>query len=413
MPKLAHLAPPPALGSYEDGYAPIAQRFAEALERREEVGGALSVYHHGRLVVDLYGGWADFEAKRPWLRDTRAVVFSVTKGFAAMGFYLLADRGLVDWNAPVATYWPGFARAGKESITVGTLLSHRAGLPVIDRPLRLSECVDPRAASKVLAAIEAQTPLWTPGSDQGYHALSFGLYARELFERIANESMNRYLRRELFAPLGSDVYLGTPPSEDPKMATLYPPAVGPRISKMAAMIFLQPECAEARITRLGFRRDSIPRRAFINPSAGLKGPEAYNEIPVRRENLAWASATASADGIARAYLPFAGRGKHEETRYLREQTLEPAYERVGWSDRDRVLQKPLGWSYGFLKEERHVFSPTRESFGHAGMGGSLGWADPVHGLAVGYVMNRMDWRVRSPRCLRLCHALYDSEALRG
>jgi CubicO group peptidase (beta-lactamase class C family) len=115
--------------------------------------------------------------------------------------------------------------------------------------------------------------------------------------------------------------------------------------------------------------------------------------------------------LARVYLPFASGGEHAGRRYVRGVTLEPVYKRQGWSWHDRVLQKPLGWSHGFLKEERHLFSPNPESFGHAGMGGALGWADPVEQMTFGYVMNRMDWRVRSQRCVALCRALYESEAL--
>jgi CubicO group peptidase (beta-lactamase class C family) len=116
--------------------------------------------------------------------------------------------------------------------------------------------------------------------------------------------------------------------------------------------------------------------------------------------------------VARAYLPFASGGAHGGRRYLRAETLFGAHARQGWSEHDEVLQKPVGWSHGFLKEERHMFSPTPESFGHAGMGGALGWADPVHELAIGYVMNRMDFRIRSPRALALCRTLYECEPLR-
>jgi len=112
-------------------------------------------------------------------------------------------------------------------------------------------------------------------------------------------------------------------------------------------------------------------------------------------------------------LSFAGGGEHAGRRYLREATIAPVYPRQGWAERDRVIQKPMGWAQGFLKEERHLFSPNPESFGHAGMGGALGWADPIDGLAFGYVMNKMDWRVRSPRCVALCRALYECEPVRA
>ncbi len=412
MPRhLTHPAPPPALGGYEPGFEPLARCFAAQLASGEEIGAALTVHHRGRCVVDLFGGLADVASRRPFRRDTRVVVFSVTKGLAAMAMNLLADRGQLDWDEPVASYWPGFARAGKEGITVRTLSNHRAGLAYLDAPLTLDDCVDAARRERVVEALESQRPAWRPGEDQGYHAITFGMYVSELFERIAHEPMGAFLRRELFEPLGSDVWLGTPSSEDANVATLYPPPTLGRVARMVGATLLSPRSNEAAVARAALSRDSIGRRAFLNPSAGRAGIAAYNEAPVRRAALAWASATASAHGLSRAYLPFASRGAHDGHRYLRPETLAPIYERQSWSWEDRVLQKPIGWSQGFLKEQRHLFSPTPASFGHAGMGGALGWCDPVHEVAFGYVMNRMDWRVRSPRAVALCRALYECEPL--
>lgn len=406
-------APSPARGTLEPGFEPVARVFAAHLETKQEIGASLCVYHRGRCVVDLWGGLADVATHRPWEEETRINVFSVTKGLAAMALHLLADRGQLDWSAPVSRYWPGFARAGKEAIDVATLLGHRGGLAYLDAPLGLSDCIDDTKKAKVLDALETQRPAWTPGADQGYHALTFGMYAKELFERIAKESMGTFLRRELFEPLGSDAFLGTPASEDAHVATLYPPSTGARVAKMVASSLLFPQSTEAFVARATLRKDSIGRRAFLNPKADLPGGiGAYNSVAVRRAEMPWGNATASARGLARAYLPFAQGGEHAGRRFLRAETIAPAYRRTGWSERDLVLQKPLGWTNGFLKEERHVFSPTVESFGHAGMGGALGWCDPVQRLTIGYAMNRMDFRVRSPRALALCHALYECEPLR-
>lgn len=404
-----HPAPAPAQGGYAEGFAPVARTFARQLA--QEVGASVTVYQRGRCVVDLWGGLADVRARTPWQRDTRIVVFSVTKGFAAMALHLLRDRGKLDWDAPVASYWPELARAGKESITVGTLLSHRAGLPYLDRKVTLEDCA--RGASVVERALVEQRPAWEPGTAQGYHALTFGMYAAALFERVAGEPMGPFLRRELFEPLGADVDLGTPESVDDRIATLYPPSVPSRIVNAISSAVRAPRSTEARVARAALAPGSVNRRAFLNPGPGKRGVHAYNEPPVRRAGLAWASATASAHGVARSYLPFAQQGEHGGRRYLRDESLRDAYGRRSWSERDLVIHKPMGWSNGFLKEEPHLFSPTPESFGHAGMGGALGWCDPVHQLTLGYVMNRMDWRVRSPRALALCQALYECEPVRG
>ncbi|MBK8996770.1 MAG: beta-lactamase family protein [Myxococcales bacterium] len=406
-------APFPARGRYADGFEPVARTFADALARGAEIGAALSVYQRGVQVVDLWGGLADTTTGRAWERDTRIVVFSVTKGLAAMGMHLLADREVFDWDEPVATYWPELGQRGKHAISVRTLLNHRAGLPYLDVPLSLRDCVDPARAGHVLGALERQAPAWRPDDEQGYHALTYGLYLSELFARLAGEPLGPFLERELFQVVSSDARLGTPASEDSRQATLYVPSTRERLLELARGALLAGDSPELRIMRDAFSRHSLVRRAFTNPSPGPRGLQAYADVAVRRAALAWASATASADGIARAYLPFASDGRFGDARLFSPGSLAPVYRRQSWSRRDLLLKKPLGWSQGFLKEERQTFSPNPESFGHAGMGGALGWCDPTAELCIGYVMNRMDGRVRSPRALALCRSLYECEPLCG
>jgi CubicO group peptidase (beta-lactamase class C family) len=406
-------APAPACGTYADGFAPLAQTFADHLSSGAEIGAGLCVYHRGEPVVDLWGGLADVRASAPWTGDSRIVVFSVTKGLAAMAMLLLADRGKLELDAPVAQYWPGFARGGKEAVTVRTLLNHRAGVPVLDTSLALSECVTPEGAPRVLEALESQTPVWTPGTSQGYHATTYGMYVRELFERVSGRSMGDFLRAELLDPLDSDAWLGAPASLDPLVATLYPPSVGTRVLDAARTLTGRPDSPEARVIRDVLSPRSLVRGAFANPRTGPRMMLAYNDPPVRRAQLAWASATASARGIARAYLPFAQGGSHAGRTYVQEKTLAPVYERQSFSDCDTIVKKALGWSQGFLKEDGVTFGPSREAFGHAGMGGALGWCDPVRRFSLGYVMNKLDGRVRSPRIVALCDALYRCEPLRS
>jgi CubicO group peptidase (beta-lactamase class C family) len=238
------------------------------------------------------------------------------------------------------------------------------------------------------------------------------MFARELFERIAGERMGAFLRRELFAPLGSDVHLGAPAALDDRVATLYPATAPVRLAKMIAALVLHPETTEARLARDVLARDSLARRAFVNPSVGLRGVLAYNDLPVRRAELPWGSATASARGVARAYLPYSIGGVVDGRRYVAADTLATLRARDGWSEQDAVLQKPIGWNRGFMKEQHGVFGPNQDAFGHAGMGGALGWCDPRAELAIGYVMNRMDWRVRSPRAVALCRTIYEAAPVR-
>lgn len=398
-------APAPAHGVFAEGFEPVARAFAAHLVRGEEDGAAFAAYHQGELVIDLWGGVADVTTGRPWQRETSCLVFSVTKGLTAMALHLLAERGHLDWDAPVASLWPGFARAGKGGISIRTLINHRAGLAALDQPVSFEDCVAPERAGRLREALELQRPRWEPDRAQGYHAVTFGMYARELIERAAGESAGQLLRRELFEPLGAEVWVGTPPDEQRRVARLAATSTAERIARMVAEA-LRGDSYEARIARASLRPGSLPLRAFTNPPPGPGGPARYAHPDALAAELLWASATATARGLARAYLPFAQGGVVEGRRYFAAASVEPLTGRQSFEARDEVLQKPLGWTQGFLKEEAGVFSPNPRSFGHAGMGGSLGWCDPDRGLAWGYVMNRMDWRVRSPRALALCRALY-------
>lgn len=400
-------------GYVAPGYEPVKACFERQFGAGRHIGAGFSVWRQGVCVVDLWGGWADRASQRPWTRDTRLVVFSVTKGFVAMGFQLLLDRGMIDWAARVTEYWPEFGQAGKSDVTVGMLLNHQAGLAHVDRAVSLQDCIDPSQRDRVRRLLERQRPAWAPGTSQGYHALTFGLYARELFERVTGEDIGVFLERELFRPTGSDVRLGTPEAFDAKTATLYPPSHGERIGGMLRTSLCSPHSEDARILRNFLQPVSSCRAALMNPRTPRNDVRAYNTLDVRRQPLAWASATGSAQGIARVYQPFACGGTLGSVSLLRPETLAPLYVRQSWSERDRVLQKPIGWSGGFVKEDAGVFSPNLSSFGHPGMGGALGWADPTTGVSVGYVPNRMDWRVRSRRAMELMRSLYACDALRS
>ncbi|MDT8990530.1 serine hydrolase domain-containing protein [Curvibacter sp. APW13] len=403
MPDPDHVVPAPLQGHCHPHFAGVARQFARSFVDGEEIGAALCVYHRGECVVDLWGGWADREQRVPWQADTLIVVFSVTKGLAAMALNLAAERGAFDWDAPVARYWPGFAQNGKADITVRQLFNHRAGLHALSTPLTLEQCFDATQRDAVRAALERQAPAWNAGVDQGYHALTFGLYASAFFRQAVGEPLEAFLHREYLDPLGADVHLGTPPYEDARIATLYPGSDAARVGRMV-WAALRGGSTESNVAR-SFLAGQDAKGAFSNPPAP-GGFGVYNQPPVRRAALAWASATASARGLARAYVPWSVGGTWQGRQWLQPQTIAPLLERQGWAEPDRVLGKPLGWSQGFLKEETTVFSPNPESFGHSGIGGTLGWCDPKAQLAIGYVMNRSDWRVRSPRALALCRALY-------
>ena len=396
--------PPQIHGQTAPGFERVAEVFRENFKKRGEVGASVFAYVRGEPVVDLWAGYADQASQRPWERDTLVVTFSTTKGLVASCLLALSDRGALDVDRPVAEYWPAFAQAGKAAITVRQLLNHRSGLATIERPLTLD---DFEAPERVSAALEAQEPLWTPNSTQGYHAISWGPYAGELFRHVAGERLGSFMRREIGEPFGADVYLGLPPDLDERVATLYP------VRKRDALVHILPRMVGSRSVDGRVFRSVLIRpktragRAFrSNPSMGPKLLGAMNEPRLRRLELPWANLHASAKGLARAYAPLAHGGEWEGRRLVRAETIEQVTPRQTWSERDEVLQKPIGFSQGFCKDELHLISPNPRAFGHTGMGGSTAFADPDAQLSFGYVMNRMDFRVRSPRCIALCNAIY-------
>jgi len=390
-------------GQYAPRFEPLAARFVRSFERGEEVGASLCVYHRGEQVVDLWGGVADTASHTPWTADSLIVVFSATKGLAAMALNLAAQRGAFSWDESVAHYWPAFGQAGKSHITVRQLFNHRAGLAAITTPLTLKQLCDPAQASTIRTALETQAPAWAADTQQGYHGISYGLYANAFFDIVCQEQLQTFLHREYLDPLGADVFMGTPAEQDHRVATLYPSATVSHLGKMA-WAALRGGSTESNVGR-SFIGGGHARHAFMNPPTP-GGIGIYNQLPLRRHSLAWASATSTARGLARAYVPWSMGGEWQGRTYVKPETIAPLLQRQGWSECDLVLGKPMGWAQGFLKEDDGVFSPNRASFGHPGMGGALGWCDPTAQLAFAYTMNRCDWRIRSPRALALCEALY-------
>jgi CubicO group peptidase (beta-lactamase class C family) len=330
------------------------------------------------------------------------MLFSATKGLVALCFLMLHDRGLLDYDAPVATYWPEFAAVGKGGVTVRTLLNHRAGLHGLDRPVSLDDLA--HRPDAVAAALAAQRPRWEPGSDQGYHGVTYGMYAQELFRRLTGETLGVFLAREVAGPLGADVALGVDASAGAPIAITYPSTLSERVLQMVpkALFHTGTEGRVYRDVLLG--RDAA--RAFAHPrEVGPRGVNNFNRPEVRALELPWANAHGSARGLCRMYAALAEGGSLDGVRLVGAEALTPLVTRQSWSGRDRVLAKPLGWSQGFLKEEDSLFTPGTEGFGHPGAGGALGWCDPTRRLAVGYAPNKMDHRIRALRTLSILKAL--------
>ena len=398
-----------AQGHCHPRFERVREVFAHSLARGDEVGAAVCVWHQGERVIDLWGGKTGREpSASAWEADTLTTIFSCTKGVTAMAMLKLIERGLLDLDAPLGDYWPALVQpaqgrgavaaweAERERLTPRMLLNHRSGLLGLRAPLTLDELEDRLALS---ARLEAEPLAWAPNSAQGYHGVTYGLYAAELFRRVAGEPLGAFIARELTTPAGADLFLGLPPKEEARCAPIIPN--GPREVLTGIVPSLMRGSREGRFFRGALLPGGVGKLAFGQPaSLGARGLRNFNTPRVRRMELAWANGMASARGLANLYRALLAGELVDVS------LLEPLKERQSWVERDRVLRKPLGFSQGFIKEETHLFSPNPESFGHPGAGGALGWADPKEGLAIGYVMNRMGYHVRSPRALALCHAVY-------
>ncbi|MDN3293068.1 serine hydrolase domain-containing protein [Streptomyces ficellus] len=377
-------------GTVQAGFEPVRDAFVRNFEQRGERGAAVAVYRDGRKVVDLWAGVRDVGGSAPWAVDTAQVIRSATKGVAAAVPLLLHQRGQLDLDAPVGTYWPEFKAAGKERALVRHLLSHQAGVPVLDRPLTFAEAADLSVAS---AAIAAQEPAWEPGTDHGYHAQTYSWLLSALVQRVTGRTIGRWVAEEIARPLGLDLWIGLPADEAHRVGRIGPveqPADG------GAALRLRPKrsVAEAYADPA-----SLTRRAFeaITPAPDENDP-AY-----RAAELPGSAGVSTARALARFYA--ATLGPVDGHRLFAPATLAMARtEESTGPDRVLVVGTRFGLGYMLHGPASPLLSPG--SFGHPGRGGSLGFADPASGIALGYVTNGMRKGVTAdPRAQALIRAV--------
>jgi CubicO group peptidase (beta-lactamase class C family) len=391
-------------GFAADRFAPVADRFREHFATAGEVGASVCVWHQGEVVVDLWGGTMGADDPRPWQADTLVNVFSVTKGMVAAAVLWLEDQGLLDLDAPLVSVWPELAGGGRDRVTFRQVLNHTSGLVALDAPLRLDDVL---AWAPVEAVLRAMTPAWEPGTAQGYHAITFGLLLRATVERAVGRSLGDILAREIAGPLGADVYIGLPEALDGRVATLVTlPLMGVPSSILVPMIV--GGSLEAAFFRNVLLRPGSPGSRAVKHPRELGGFNLsnFNRPEVRRAELPWANGHASARGIARMYQALVAGGTLDGARIWSADACARPRARQSWSELDLTMRKPMGFSQGFLKEQPTMFSPSPGWFGHPGIGGSLGFADPDEGVAFGYTMNKLRPQVRSPTALALSRAVY-------
>ena len=380
------------------GYERVRDEFERNLRRRRELGAACAAYHRGEKVVDLWGGWRDASRTKPWEEDTLVLVFSTSKGLAAMTMALLHSRGLLDYDERVASYWPEFAQNGKERVTVRQLLGHEAGLCAIDERLSSRNLGDPETVDRILAA---QAPAWSPGTRRGYHALSIGWYEAALVRRIDPEgrSLGRFFAEEIAAPLELEFYFGLPSGmRRDRVAKIQAP--DPQ-TLMRELRRLPPKMALAFLDRR-----SLTYKVFANPR--MKSAATLDAHRYRALEIPGGGGIGQVRSIARAYSDLATGG---HATGVTEDTLDelkaPATVPSGGAE-DLVLRVPAMFSLGFAKPAAEApFGSGPSAFGHPGAGGSFAFADPDAEVSFAYAMNRMGLHlVDDPREKALRDALY-------
>lgn len=384
------------------GFENVRGAFQNNFDNGSEVGAAFSAYHRGQKVVDLWGGIADQTTGKPWEEDTIIVVFSTTKGMTAVCANKLAQEGAIDVDAPVVDYWPEFGAAGKENIPVSYLMSHQAGLAWVDGTMTLDEVY---SWEPVIVALQNQAPHYEPGSEHGYHATTYGWLVGEVIKRVAGKSVGTYLHDEIAAPLGLDMHIGLPASEEPRAArliTMFPAEMSmddlrnvPDDNPMLQLIaqFMGPD------TPLG--------KALFAPGGAFTSFENFNSPELRAAEIPAAGGVSDARSLARMYA--ACIGEVDGIRILTPEQMKKASTQLTSGPNKILMDMDIQFGLGFMVHSTLLALGGPNSFGHFGAGGSVGWADPDAELGFGYVMNRMDMGLAGDlRSFSLINACYDA-----
>jgi CubicO group peptidase (beta-lactamase class C family) len=383
-------------GFVAPGFEEVRAEFERNFAERGEIGAAVAAYWRGKKVVDLWGGRRTPVGDAPWNQDTMVAVMSTTKGLAAMTLAVANARGWLDYDAPVARYWPEFAQYGKANVTVRQLLGHEAGLILLDEKLTIDQLRDFEYLARMLAR---QKPAWLPGTRHGYHTLTLGLYMQELIRRVdpAHRTLGRFFHDEIAVPLGLEFYIGLPPEIPGERL-----AVLETLSRTRALGALRttPFATLMKMVVPG----SLLRRTMLLVNLDMNDRRSLAvEVPA-------GNGVGTARAIARAYSAFAEGGAElgitPETLARVTALPQPA------GGVDVVLGVPSYFSLGFLRPgPTGFFGSTERAFGSPGAGGSFAFADPDARLGYAYVMNKLDFYLENdPREKALREAVYRSIA---
>lgn len=372
----------PVHGTCAPRFSRVRDLFRQGFEQGEQLGAAVCFTQNGEPVVDLWGGWLDFDKHEEWQRDTLVNTYSTTKGMTALCAHMLVERGDLDVEAPVAAYWPEFAAAGKESIPVRWLLSHQAGLSGLRKPLSAEELY---AWDPMVEALAAETPWWEPGTRHGYHALTFGHLVGEVIRRASGKSVGTFFRENVAEPMEADFHIGLGAEHDARTSPLHgrvlaPPSSDPGGGSGGRKL-------PPMIQKL---MDDLRDPSTMSGAAFALSGVDHNSRAWRAAEIPAGNGHGTARSLARIYGALACGGSLEGLHLLEQASIEFAtQEQV--SGPDAILGGlPMRFGLGFmLKQDFMPLAPNDRAFGHAGAGGSIGMADPVDRVGFGYTLNKM------------------------
>jgi CubicO group peptidase (beta-lactamase class C family) len=373
------MAEAPISGYCPPRFAAVRQAFETNFAEDLELGARFALAIEGEVVVDLIGGWADRAQARPFAEDTLTSVFSTTKVIAAFMIARLVDQVKLSYGQRVADIWQGFGVRGKATVTVEQVMSHQAGLPGFTERMAPSDWFD---WDQICSRLVAMSPMWKPGDASGYHPVTFGYLAGEIFRLIDGRTMGRALREDIAGPLGLDLWIGLPDAEHHRCADVRRPPALPDLGEMT----------------------EFKRVAFMTPWAS---PGGRSLAEWRRAEIPSVTGHATAPALARLMAAIANGGWLGGVRLLKPDTVEAATASRG-RGADLVLPYDLAWSAGFLRNEGlGIYGPGQQTIGHSGWGGSCAFADPERGVSGAYVMNRQSAElIADARARRLIDAAY-------
>jgi CubicO group peptidase (beta-lactamase class C family) len=362
-------------GSCDAQFTGVLAEFRRNFEERKEIGASVAITLGGRMVVDLWGGQArpatGEDAAEPWGRDTVSIVYSCTKAATALCLHRLVDQGKISYETLVGDIWPEFASGGKEATTVGMMLAHTSPVPHLRDPIRTGGLAD---WDYMTARVAAEPAHWEPGTRQGYHGVTYAWTVGQIVRLVAGMPLGQYFRETIAGPLGLDFHIGLPESEEPRVAPM-----------------IAPDPAEVNFTSAFFRAATTQPGSLPNLFLTNLGGADFNSREVHAAEIGSANGITNARGLAGMYAPLANGGGTllSPDRVHRMGRVSAA------THSDAVLCQPIRFAMGYMMSTDNRESGAdslilgESAFGHVGMGGSVGFADPAQGLSMGYTMNRM------------------------